>query len=66
MSKLTFKINQNIDFENEAGLLIFNYLEYKSYPNPGGIDWKDSYIDYKNTDKRSSKWKSILRLILHI
>lgn len=61
MSKLTFKLNQNIDFENEAGLLIFNYLEYKSYPNPGGIDWKDSYIDYKNTDKKIIKMEEYFK-----
>ena len=52
MNKVTFKLNKNIEFENEAVLLIFNYLEYKSYPNPGAIDWKNSYIDYKNRDKK--------------
>ena len=55
MAKLNFKTNKTIDFENEAGLLIFNYLEYKSYPNPGNIDWENSYIDYKNSDKKVAK-----------
>lgn len=55
MTKLTFKLNRKINFENEAGLLIFNYTDYKSHPNPNKIDWKDSYIDYKNNDKKVIK-----------
>lgn len=52
MTKINFKLNRKIDYENEAGLLIFNYTDYLVHPNPDKIDWKDSYIDYKNPDKK--------------
>lgn len=52
MTQLNFKLNRKIDFENEAGLLIFNYTDYLAHPNPDKIDWKNSYIDYKNPDKK--------------
>lgn len=61
MTKLTFKLNRKINFENEAGLLIFNYTDYKSHPNPNKIDWKDSYIDYKNNDKNVIKMEEYFK-----
>lgn len=62
MTKLTFKLNRKINFENEAGLLIFNYTDYKSHPNPNKIDWKDSYIDYKNNDKNVIKMEEYFKV----
>ena len=61
MTKLTFKLNRKINIENEAGLLIFNYTDYKSHPNPNKIDWKDSYIDYKNNDKKVIKMEEYFK-----
>ncbi len=51
MTKAIFKIKKKIDFENEAGLLIFNYTDYLAHSNPDNIDWKNSYVNYKTSAK---------------
>lgn len=60
MKNPIFKLNKKIDYENEAGLLIFNYTDYKAHPNPNNIDWKDSYINYVNSTKEVVKIEEIL------
>ena len=59
MAKPIFKTNKTIDFENEAGLLIFNYTDYLAYPNPNNIDWKDSYVNYKNSAREVVQMEDI-------
>ncbi|WP_282929410.1 winged helix-turn-helix domain-containing protein [Anaerococcus sp. Marseille-Q7828] len=59
MTKAIFKIKKNIDFENEAGLLIFNYTDYLAHSNPQNIDWKDSYVNYKNSAKEVVQMEDI-------
>lgn len=51
MTNSNLKINKNIDYENEAGLLLFSYTDYKACPNPNKVDWKDSYINCANSTK---------------
>lgn len=60
MGELIFKTNKNIDFENEAGLLIFSYTDYKACPNPNNIDRKDSYIRKADSTKEVCKLEEIL------
>lgn len=60
MAKPIFKTNKTIDFENEAGLLIFSYTDYIAQPNPNKIDWKDSYINYANSTKYICKMEEML------
>lgn len=60
MKNPIFKLNKKIDYENEAGLLIFNYTDYIAHPNPDKVDWKDSYFRNYNSSREVCRMEDVL------